>query len=97
MKWVQLLMYNKFDPSISKVVGHVTLPNYRGIGTHGLVFFMLASIAHCWKQVFAYYLENKVNGSNFISVILEIMKRAEEIRLHVHGIISDMELANWTI
>lgn len=56
---------------------------------------MLADIGQRWKQVIAYYYTgNRTHGSVYKQIIIDIIKKAEEIRLQVHGVISDMGASN---
>jgi len=55
---------------------------------------MLADIGQRCKQVMAYYYTgNRTHGSVYKQIIIDI-KKAEEIGLQVHGVISDMGASN---
>ncbi|KAB0804614.1 hypothetical protein PPYR_01584 [Photinus pyralis] len=85
---------NTYDSSLSKYFGDVTLPEHTGIATHVLVF-MLGGITVRWKQVVAYYYtSNSVNGTVFKDIIMEILKRAEELKLNILSVTSDMGASN---
>ncbi|XP_018405222.1 PREDICTED: uncharacterized protein LOC108781667 [Cyphomyrmex costatus] len=91
---MSIALDQKYDLSTGENIGNITLPNHSGLATHALVF-MLAGIAHRWKQVVGYYYTgNIVDGSTFAPIILKIIERAEKIGLRVHSVISDMGSAN---
>lgn len=86
-----------FDCSSKSYVGFVTLgsnDDTTELADHCLVF-MLAGISCRWKQPVAYYYTNKsTNGRHYYQVVTNIIQKAENIGLKVHGIVSDMGSAN---
>ena len=86
-----------FDCSTKSYVGFVTLGDNKDsteLADHGLVF-MLAGISHRWKQPVAYYYTNQsTSGYHYYQVVRDIIKKAENIGLKVHGVVSDMGSAN---
>ena len=84
----------QYDQSSSCLRGNVTLPGHSGIATHALVF-MLGGITTRWKQLVAYYFTGKsVDGETLKPIVLEILKRAKDIGLHISNVTSDMGSAN---
>lgn len=86
----------QYDSSLADFIGYVTLPghNDKELATHDLVF-MLAGISHRWKQTVAFYFTgNSTDGSKFKTIILDIIKQAEDIGLNVYGVVSDMGAPN---
>ncbi|KAK6186664.1 hypothetical protein SNE40_005950 [Patella caerulea] len=84
----------QYDKSYSCIRGSVTLPGHSGVATHGLVF-TLGGISTRWKQVVAYHFTgDRVDGTTIKPIILEIIKSACEIGLHVSCVTSDMGSSN---
>lgn len=84
----------EYDNSSGRVLGDVTLPDHKGIATHGLVF-MLSGITTRWKQVIAYhYTGNSYDGGTMKPIVLDIIERAAHIGLHVVSVTSDMGSMN---
>ena len=82
------------DKKVDNLIGYVTLPHHTGIADHALVF-MLSGITSRWKQTVAYYFTgSSVDGSVFKDIVLDIITKAEAIKLKVIGITSDMGTAN---
>ena len=84
----------QYDTSSSCFRGDVTLPGHSGTATHALVF-MLAGITTRWKQTVCYHFTgNSTDGSKMRDIVLEIIRKAHEIGVHVSTITSDMGSAN---
>lgn len=84
----------QYDPSTSCLHGDVTLPDHSGMATHALVI-MLGGVTTRWKQTVGYHFtDNSVNGVSLKPLILEILRWAKSIGLHVTCITSDMGSAN---
>ena len=84
----------EYDAGSDSVYGNVTLPKYSGIATHALVS-MLGGITTRWKQTVAYYYtSNSTDGTVFKDIILDIIKRATDIGLHVEAVASDKGSSN---
>ena len=84
----------EYDASTSQVLGNITLPDHTGYATHGLVF-MLAGVSSRWKQTVAFYFTgNSTDGTVLKPIVLDLIKRAAEISLHVIAVTSDMGSAN---
>lgn len=76
------------------VLGDATLPRHHGKARHAMVF-MLAGSSTRWKQVVAYYFTgNSVYGSALMPIILNIIRKAHNIGLHVVAVTSDMGSCN---
>lgn len=77
-----------------KLYGDVTLPGHTGVATHACVF-MLAGNTTRWKQVVAYhYSGNSTDGAEYRPIIIDIIKRAASIGLHVLNVTTDMGSPN---
>jgi len=84
----------QYDKSSSSFRGDVTLPGHKGSATHALVF-MLAGITTRWKQTVCYHFTgNSTVGSKLKEIVLEIIRKAHDIGLHVSTVTSDMGSAN---
>jgi len=84
----------EFDTRTGRLMGQVTLPGHSGQATHAMVF-MLAGISSRWKQTVAYYFTgNSVFGSALKPIILNIIREAHEVGLHVVSVTSDMGACN---
>lgn len=80
--------------STNPFIGDVTLVNHTGTTTHALVF-MLTGTASRWKQTVAYeYTSDSVKGAELKQIVIEIIRKAEEMGLRVHAVTSDMASAN---
>ena len=56
---------------------------------------MLSGVTSRWKQTIVYYFTgSSVDGSVFKDIVLDIITKAEAIKLKVNGITSDMGAAN---
>lgn len=83
-----------FDTSLNKYFGDVTLPGHTGMATHVLVF-MLGGVTTRWKQVVAYHFTgNSVNGAVFKSIIESIFQIANDLKLNILSVTSDMGSCN---
>lgn len=85
-----------YDSSTGSFLGKVTLPEHNNeeLATHVLVF-MLTGISRRWKQVVDFYYTGKsTNGAIYKLLMINYIKKAHEIGLDVHGIVSDMGSAN---
>lgn len=71
---------NIYDNFTKEMVGQVTLPDHSSKADEALVF--LAGLASRWKQIVAYYFTNKKTREKiYKSIIIEIIKKCEEIGL----------------
>ena len=87
----------QFDRSSGCLRGDVTLPGHSGGANHALVV-MLGGVTTRWKQIVAYHFTgDSVNGTSLKPFILEIIRQAHEIGLHVNSITSDMGSANQSL
>lgn len=85
---------NIYDNSIKEMLDQVTLPNHNGEADQALVF-LIAGLASRWKQIVAFYFTNKKTcGKTYKPIIIEIIKKCEEIGLRIHSITSDMGAPN---
>ena len=83
-----------YDVARSNFVGDVTLPGNSRIATHALVF-MLGGIITRWKQTIAYYFTpNSENGEVLCEIIIDLVRKTEQVGLRVHNITSDMGSVN---
>lgn len=101
-----------WDPSTNKVVGKSTFPTHIGLAKKGLVI-MLAGILKRWKVSVAVFFTserapefkvkkghhdpNNWTGKAFLEILLQVVARAESIKLRVSGITSDMGADNQAV
>lgn len=70
--------------------GDVTVPGHSGVATHALVV-TLGGVTTDWKQTVAYHLtSNSVDGAKLKPLIIDILKRAKDIGLHVKAVKTNM-------
>lgn len=70
------------------------MPNHSGEATHALAF-MLGGVSTRWKQTVAYHFTgNSVDGAEFKPMIVDILKQAKDVGLHVTAVTSDMGSSN---
>lgn len=87
----------EFDISTKTYFGNVTFPNQSGKASHALVF-MLGGISTRWKQVVAFYFTNgHCDGEVLKHIIIDIIKRAEDIGLRIMRVTSDMGSSNQAV
>lgn len=83
-----------FDSSMNKYFGDATLPHHSGTATHVLVF-MLGGISTRWKQIVGYYFTgDSVNGAVLKEIIECILQKAEDLKLNILSVTSDMGACN---
>lgn len=80
----------ELDLNSKTYFGNVTFPGQSGSASYALVF-MLAGVSTRWKQAVAYYFTNgQSDGAALKSIIIEIIKKAEELGLRLLSVTSDM-------
>ena len=86
-----------YDPADKVYLGSVTLTNDDNIeelADNGLVI-LIAGIAGRWKQPVAFHYTSKsCDGPLYYPVIIEIIRKAEQINLRCRGVVSDMGGSN---
>lgn len=69
--------------------GNATIPGQNQKATHGLVV-MLVGIHSRWKQVVAYHFTGNTIPEDFHkSLVVDVIQRAENLRLNVHFVTTD--------
>lgn len=72
-----------------KMFGNATIPGQNQKATHGLVV-MLVGIHSRWKQVVAYHFTGNTIPEDFHkSLVVDVIQRAENLRLNVHFVTTD--------
>lgn len=75
--------------NLKQFVGNITLPNHSGTANHVMVF-MLVGIRARWKQVIAYHFTgDTVDHGCLKTIVVDLIRKAENIGLRVHALISD--------
>lgn len=78
---MSIITGNIYDNSTKEMLGQVSLPDHSGEADEALVF-LIAGLASRWEQIVAYYFTNKKTcGRTYKPIIVEIIKKCEEIGL----------------
>ena len=88
----------EYDTQTDRFYGRATFPGHDGTAPKAVVF-MVAGISTRWKETVGNFVTlSSLEGAVFGPLIKEIIQCAENIRLHVKSITSDMcssNLAMW--